>query len=147
MLAKLQFIQIHGEEQAIPGVKQNYLILRPISALTIRNKTPPYWELVWKYIVKELSCEKLLGTQVEHTYVGLKEHLTMEHTLLQRTHPDTVIKHSEVKKGCILGKRPYCFLEFIESRFRCQTVSQHFLALHKEQVNFCSSYSIRHPSR
>lgn len=35
MLAKLQFIQLHREEQPIPGMKQNYLILRPISLLQL----------------------------------------------------------------------------------------------------------------
>lgn len=73
MLAKLEFIQLPGEEQAVPGMKQNNLIHRPIPLLLTRrrNKRPTSWELVRKFILKELSGAKLLQTAVEHTCVGL----------------------------------------------------------------------------
>lgn len=101
MLAKLEFIWLHGEEKDISGMKQNNHILRPISpleALTIRNKGPSYWELVQKYILKELSGEKLLWTQAEQTYRGLSRRAFSHRAYTSATDPSRYCDKTEKKQ-------------------------------------------------
>ena len=82
-----------------------------LSTLTTRNKSQPYWELVWKHNLKELSGEKLLWTQVEHTYTGLSKRAFSHRAHTSATDSSRYCDktHWRKKKTAFWGKGPTTF--------------------------------------